>query len=37
MHKLAKHALCISVFLLGMEDVPPPIHSVVQDDMDGFY
>ena len=35
-HKLAKHALCISDFLVWMEDVPPPIRSVVQDDMDGF-
>ena len=36
-HKLAKHALCNSDFLVWMEDVPPPIRSVVQDDMDGFY
>ena len=36
-HRLAKHALCISDFLVWMEDVPPPIRSVVQDDMDGFY
>ena len=36
-HKLAKHALCISNFLVWMEDVPPPIRSVVQDDIDGFY
>ena len=36
-HKLAKHALCISDFLVWMEDVPPPIRSFVQDDMDGFY
>ena len=35
-HKLAKHAFCISDFLVWMEDVPPPICSVVQDDMDGF-
>ena len=35
-HRLAKHALCISDFLVWMEDVPPPIRSVVQDDMDGF-
>ena len=36
-HRLAKHALCISDFLVWMEDVPPPIRSVVQDDMDGFH
>ena len=36
-HKLAKHALCISDFLVWMEDVLPPIRSVVQDDMDEFY
>ena len=36
-HKLAKHALCISNFLVWMEDVPPPIRLVVQDDIDGFY
>ena len=36
-HKLAKHALCISDFLVWIEDVPPPIRSFVQDDMDGFY
>ena len=36
-HKLAKHALCISNFLVWMEDVPPPIRSFVQDDIDGFH
>ena len=36
-HKLAKHALCISNFLVWMEDVPSPIRLVVQDDIDGFY
>ena len=36
-HKLVKHALCISNFLVWMEDVPPPIRLVVQDDIDGFY
>ena len=36
-HKLAKHALCISNFFVWMEDVPPPIRLVVQDDIDGFY
>ena len=35
-HKLARHALCISDFSVWMEDVPPPIHSVVLDDIVGF-
>ena len=35
-HKLARHAFCISDFLVWMEDVPPPIRSVVQDDIVGF-
>ena len=36
-HKLARHAFCISDFSAWMEDVLPPIHSVVQDDIDGFF
>ena len=36
-HRLAKHALCILDFLVWIKDVPPPIRSVVQDDMDGFH
>ena len=35
-HKLARHALCISNFSMWMEDVPPPIRSVVQDDIVRF-
>ena len=35
-HKLARHAFCISDFSVWMEDVPPPIHFVVQDDIVGF-
>ena len=35
-HKLARHAFCILDFLVWMEDVPPPIRSVVQDDIVGF-
>ena len=35
-HKLARHAFCISDFLVWMEDVPPLISSVVQDDIAGF-
>ena len=36
-HRLAKHALCILDFLVWIKDVPPPIRSVVQDDIDGFH
>ena len=35
-HKLARHTLYISDFSVWMEDVPPPIHSVVLDDIVGF-
>ena len=35
-HKLARHPFCISDFSMWMEDVPPPIRSVVQDDIVGF-
>ena len=35
-HRLARHALCISDFSVWMEDVPPPICSIVQDDIVGF-
>lgn len=35
-HKLARHALSISDFSVWMEDVPPPIRSIVQDDIVGF-
>ena len=35
-HKLVRHALYISDFLVWMEDVPPLISSVVQDDIAGF-
>ena len=35
-YKLARHALCISDFSVWMEDVPPPICSIVQDDIVGF-
>ena len=36
-HNLAQHALCISDFVVGMEDVPPPFLSVVLADIVGFY
>ena len=35
-HKLARHALCISDFSGWMKDVPPPLLSVVLDDIVGF-
>ena len=35
-HNLAQHALCISDFVVGMEDVPPPFLSVVLADIVGF-
>lgn len=35
-YKLAKHALCISDFSVGIEDVPLPLLPVVLEDIVGF-
>ncbi|XP_075666899.1 uncharacterized protein LOC142636504 [Castanea sativa] len=35
-YSLARHALKITNFVAWMEDVPPPLFSVVQDDIIGF-
>ena len=35
-HNLTQHALCISNFVVWMEDVPPPLLLVVLVDIAGF-
>ena len=35
-HSLAKHALNIQDFLVGMEETPPQVFHVLQDDLASF-